>query len=110
MKRQRQFQLERAHGLHSPSANNATSSNPSVSPNAVVDNATRLPSTAGGDVAGRVRQQDRAAGEDAAANNPSVEASQDPAATRHAPVVEGQEKSKYEASGVFRSRKGDRFS
>ncbi|KAF2125371.1 hypothetical protein P153DRAFT_348476 [Dothidotthia symphoricarpi CBS 119687] len=40
--------------------------------------------------------------------NPSVQASQDPAATRH----EGEEgaKSKYEASGVFRSRKGDRFS
>jgi hypothetical protein len=39
--------------------------------------------------------------------NPSQQANADPAATRH----EGQgEKSKYEASDVFRSRKGDRFS
>ncbi|EOD52978.1 hypothetical protein BKCO1_3000050 [Neofusicoccum parvum] len=45
--------------------------------------------------------------------NPSHEASQDPAPTRHAPATEGQqvlEKSKYEASEPFRSRKGDRFS
>ena len=44
---------------------------------------------------------------------PSQEASADPAPTRHAPVdEEGRtaEKSKYEASDVFRSRKGDRFS
>lgn len=47
------------------------------------------------------------------ASDPSQEASMDPAPTRHAPVDEGQrekEKSKYEASDVFRSRKGDRFS
>ncbi|KAF2276466.1 uncharacterized protein EI97DRAFT_501227 [Westerdykella ornata] len=47
------------------------------------------------------------------AGNPSQEASQDPAPTRHAPEDEGQkmrEKSKYEATDVFRSRKGDRFS
>lgn len=47
------------------------------------------------------------------ASNPSQEASKDPAPTRHAPEDEGQkmrEKSKYEASDVFRSRKGDRFS
>ncbi|ORX97436.1 hypothetical protein BCR34DRAFT_607264 [Clohesyomyces aquaticus] len=47
------------------------------------------------------------------ANDPSQEASHDPAPTRHAPVDEAQkarEKSKYEASDVFRSRKGDRFS
>ena len=45
--------------------------------------------------------------------NPSIEASEDPAPTRHAPVSEGQrteEKSRYEASEPFRSRKGDRFS
>ncbi|KAF2651291.1 hypothetical protein K491DRAFT_696610, partial [Lophiostoma macrostomum CBS 122681] len=44
--------------------------------------------------------------------NPSHEASVDPAPTRHAPEDESQkmrEKSKYEASDVFRSRKGDRF-
>lgn len=47
------------------------------------------------------------------ASNPSKEASMDPAPTRHAPEDEAQrmrEKSKYEASEVFRSRKGDRFS
>ncbi|KAH7135069.1 hypothetical protein B0J11DRAFT_151587 [Dendryphion nanum] len=47
------------------------------------------------------------------ASNPSHEASHDPAPTRHEPEDEGQkmrEKSKYEASEVFRSRKGDRFS
>jgi len=44
--------------------------------------------------------------------NPSAEAAADPAATRHAPTTEGQrvlEKSKYEASEVWRSPKGDRF-
>lgn len=47
------------------------------------------------------------------ASNPSQEASHDPAPTRHEPVEERQrvvEKSKYEASDVYRSRKGDRFS
>ena len=50
--------------------------------------------------------------EDLAAR-PSSEASQDPAPTRHAPETVGQqvgEKSKYEASEPWRSRKGDRFS
>ncbi|KAF2422198.1 hypothetical protein EJ08DRAFT_701747 [Tothia fuscella] len=45
--------------------------------------------------------------------NPSGEASVDPAPTRHAPENESQrvgEKSKYEASEVWRSKKGDRFS
>ncbi|EDU44107.1 conserved hypothetical protein [Pyrenophora tritici-repentis Pt-1C-BFP] len=48
-----------------------------------------------------------------AEGNPSIQASQDPAPTRHAPESEGQrvgEKSKYEANEVYRSRKGDRFS
>jgi hypothetical protein len=46
------------------------------------------------------------------ANNPSLEATQDPAPTRHAPTTQGQqvgEKSKYEASEVWRSKKGDRL-
>lgn len=46
-------------------------------------------------------------------SNPSSQASQDPAPTRHAPEDAAQkerEKSKYEASDVYRSRKGDRFS
>jgi hypothetical protein len=45
--------------------------------------------------------------------SPSHEASHDPAPTRHEPEDEAQkmkEKSKYEASDVYRSRKGDRFS
>ena len=47
------------------------------------------------------------------AGSPSAEASHDPAPTRHAPETEAQriaEKSKYEASEPYRSRKGDRFS
>lgn len=40
--------------------------------------------------------------------NPSLQANQDPAPTRHEPV--DGEKSKYEARDVYRSRKGDRFS
>lgn len=45
--------------------------------------------------------------------SPSHEANVDPAPTRHAPESAGQrvrEKSKYEASEPFRSKKGDRFS
>ncbi|KAL2111257.1 hypothetical protein VUR80DRAFT_10324 [Thermomyces stellatus] len=44
--------------------------------------------------------------------SPSQESSQDPAPTRHAPENEHQrlyEKSKYETSKPFVSRKGDRF-
>lgn len=44
--------------------------------------------------------------------SPASEASQDPAPTRHAPQTaeqEMREKSKYEASEPYRSRKGDRF-
>jgi hypothetical protein len=41
-----------------------------------------------------------------------MEATEDPAPTRHAPATEGQqveEKSKYEASEVWRSKKGNRL-
>ncbi|KZF19562.1 hypothetical protein L228DRAFT_263436 [Xylona heveae TC161] len=47
------------------------------------------------------------------AGSPSQEASSDPAPTRHEAENEGQrvlEKSKYETTEPFRSRKGDRFS
>ncbi|KAL7795327.1 hypothetical protein V8C37DRAFT_374121 [Trichoderma ceciliae] len=47
------------------------------------------------------------------AGSPSQEASNDPAATRHAPATESQrvaEKSKYESDTPYRARKGDRFS
>ncbi|KAF2629203.1 hypothetical protein BU25DRAFT_489825 [Macroventuria anomochaeta] len=103
-KRTRQRQLEQAHGLHGE-----TSSNPTISPNAVVSSNTTAPRSTSdkGALAGQIRREDRAH-EDS--GNPSLQASQDPAATRHAPETEGKEKSKYEASDVFRSRKGDRFS
>ena len=50
--------------------------------------------------------------ENYSAFNPSNEGSEDPATTRHAPTTEGEqmsEKSKYEATEVFKSRKGDRL-
>ncbi|KAJ4330533.1 hypothetical protein N0V95_010040, partial [Ascochyta clinopodiicola] len=113
-KRARQFQLEQSHGLHGASTPSAagTSSNPTISPNAVVSSNTTSPlsssdkqSTAAG-----IRRQDRGGDGGDGAGNPSMQASVDPAATRHAPQVEGGEKSKYEASDVYRTRKGDRFS
>ncbi|KAF1925049.1 uncharacterized protein M421DRAFT_8307 [Didymella exigua CBS 183.55] len=104
-KRQRQYSLEQAHGLH---GEGMASSNPTVSPNAVVSADTAAPRAADkGALAGEIRREDRAH-EDS--GNPSLQASRDPAATRHAAEMEGREKSKYEASGVYRSRKGDRFS
>ncbi|KAM0253085.1 hypothetical protein ACHAQJ_007407 [Trichoderma viride] len=45
--------------------------------------------------------------------SPSQEASNDPAATRHAPATESErvaEKSKYESDVPLRTRRGDRFS
>lgn len=45
--------------------------------------------------------------------SPGQETGDDPAPTRHAPETEGQrvvEKSKYEPTALFTSRKGDRFS
>lgn len=47
------------------------------------------------------------------AGSPSMESNNDPAPTRHAPSTERErvfEKSKYEASVPYSSRKGDRFS
>ncbi|KAK3403537.1 hypothetical protein B0T20DRAFT_401168 [Sordaria brevicollis] len=47
------------------------------------------------------------------AGSPSMESSSDPAPTRHAPATERErvfEKSKYEASVPYSSKKGDRFS
>ncbi|KAF1363401.1 hypothetical protein EJ07DRAFT_173190 [Lizonia empirigonia] len=100
-KRARQFQLEQAHGLH---GEGATSPNPTVSPNAILTSKTTAPrSPSEGALAGQI-------GRDEVSANPSLQASQDPAATRHAPETAGKEKSKYEASDVYRSRKGDRFS
>ncbi|KZM19094.1 uncharacterized protein EKO05_0010238 [Ascochyta rabiei] len=117
-KRARQFQLEQAHGLHGASTSNpassaaGTSSNPTISPNAVVSSNTTSPlsSTDKQSTAAGIRREDRGGDGGDGTGNPSLQASADPAATRHAPQVEGGEKSKYEASDVYRSRKGDRFS
>jgi len=52
-------------------------------------------------------------GNESAQMNPSSEASSDPAPTRHVPQTEQENvhgKSKYEATAVYRSPKGDRFS
>jgi hypothetical protein len=62
---------------------------------------------------GRLRAEGGGDGGIGGEGNPSMQASQDPAPTRHAPESEGQrvgEKSKYEAAQPYRSRKGDRFS
>jgi hypothetical protein len=62
---------------------------------------------------GRLRKEGAGADGDYEEGNPSSQASVDPAPTRHAPEDEAQrvgEKSKYEASVPYRSRKGDRFS
>jgi hypothetical protein len=106
-----QYQLEAAH-FHKPS-NAPNNSNPL--------HATGLnppaPKALGSEIGkrkGELKERERreaAPWDDA--GNPSQEASNDPAPTRHAPEDEAQkskEKSKYEASDVFRSRKGDRFS
>jgi hypothetical protein len=108
LKRVRQYQLEQAHGLYGDSL---PASNPTVSPNAVVSSNTAAQAAPAdkGVLAREIRASDKAAHGDES-GNPSVQASADPAATRHAPETEGKEKSKYEASSVFRSRKGDRFS
>ncbi|KAH6638821.1 hypothetical protein C7974DRAFT_409825 [Boeremia exigua] len=104
-KRVRQYQLEAAHGMHGQSPSNGASSNPTVGPNAVVSASTSTAQYKGDKqgVAQSIRSEDES-------GSASVQASRDPAATRHAPASEGAEKSKYEASDVYRTRKGDRFS
>lgn len=96
----------------SSSSSNTTPLNPSArpgsaqaAPQSITSEVGRLRSEQGGSASGN--------GNGGGEANPSVQASQDPAPTRHAPENEGQrvgEKSKYEASDVYRSRKGDRFS
>ncbi|KAG0130812.1 hypothetical protein HOY82DRAFT_486222 [Tuber indicum] len=44
------------------------------------------------------------------AGRPSAESASDPAVTRHTPQTEVNEKSKYEASAVYKRPDGDRFS
>ncbi|CAI6305756.1 unnamed protein product [Periconia digitata] len=94
-KRLRQYNLEQQH-ITSPSS----SSSSQAAPRSVTSELGKKGWSEGGVGAGE-------------AGKPSQEASSDPAPTRHAPEDEEgvvREKSKYEASDVFRSRKGDRFS
>lgn len=68
-----------------------------------------------GGVSDELRKRDREDWHNEAdgAGQPSREASMDPAPTRHAPEDDAQkiqEKSKYEASDVYRQKRGDRFS
>ncbi|WEW56138.1 hypothetical protein PRK78_001573 [Emydomyces testavorans] len=80
---------------------------PTPSPSSV--NETR--STAGGGKLSKSMSADMFGRDDV--GSPSQEMGHDPAATRHEPETEAQrvaEKGKYEATQLFRSRKGDRFS
>ncbi|KAL6704514.1 hypothetical protein ACN47E_008143 [Coniothyrium glycines] len=100
-KRVRQWQLENDLGSGAgPAARTATTP---LNPTAT---------TAPRGVLAGVRREREDMG-DAGEASPSAQASLDPAPTRHAPEDEAQrvrEKSKYEASDAYRSRKGDRFS
>ncbi|KAH7071092.1 hypothetical protein BKA63DRAFT_568244 [Paraphoma chrysanthemicola] len=105
-KRIRVFQLEQEH-LNNPSSHSASQSTTSQLVQAASTERSRA--GAGSGIAGSPGHNGGAE----ESGNPSLQASLDPAPTRHEPVDgEGRarEKSKYEASDVYRSRKGDRFS
>ncbi|KAF2269389.1 hypothetical protein CC78DRAFT_529177 [Lojkania enalia] len=110
-KRQRQYELEatlRMQGASPPSNTGIPSSTTAAQKS--------VSSVLGGsfqETSRREREDKDWGNQTDEASNPSREASTDPAPTRHAPENDSQkarEKSKYEASDVFRSRKGDRFS
>ncbi|CAN9097687.1 unnamed protein product [Alternaria alternata] len=104
-KRIRLYELE--HGLKN-SAPTTTPLNPTAKPGSTQSAPQSVTSELG-----RLRSEGGGNGGMGGEGNPSLQASQDPAPTRHAPESEGQrvgEKSKYEANEVYRSRKGDRFS
>ncbi|KAH7067857.1 hypothetical protein FB567DRAFT_252411 [Paraphoma chrysanthemicola] len=103
-KRIRVFQLEQEHLNHPPNSSQSTTSQL-----VQAANTERSRAGAGSGIAGGPGHSGGAE----ESGNPSLQASLDPAPTRHEPVDgEGRarEKSKYEASDVYRSRKGDRFS
>jgi lysyl-tRNA synthetase class I len=118
---ERQRRIYQYHLEHSQDQQSPSTSSPAP-PSTQTKNIPQTLNAAAKDVGGKVTQAIRKekAREDKdwqhqvdEAGDPSLEASQDPAPTRHAPEDEGQkvrEKSKYEASDVYRSRKGDRFS
>ncbi|KAH4935944.1 hypothetical protein HBI23_055480 [Parastagonospora nodorum] len=102
-KRIRVWQLEQQHLNSSPSDASTTSQLLAAAP------AQRSQAGAGSGIAG---SPGFGGGADES-GNPSVQASMDPAPTRHEPAdaeARAREKSKYEAGDVYRSRKGDRFS
>ncbi|KAF2024139.1 hypothetical protein EK21DRAFT_118106 [Setomelanomma holmii] len=108
-KRMRVFQLEQEH-LNNPSSSSSSSSSQSTTSQLLqTANTQSSRAGAGSGIAGSPGHNGGAE----ESGNPSLQASQDPAPTRHEPLnAEGRarEKSKYEASDVYRSRKGDRFS
>jgi hypothetical protein len=105
-KRLAQYQLEQAYQQSPPASKPTPSGMPSYAGKPYTPPAPRKKRGEMGE------DKDWHAAQDEA-GNPSHEANSDPAPTRHAPEDEAQkmrEKSKYEASDVYRSRKGDRFS
>jgi hypothetical protein len=103
-KRIAQYQLEQQL-LHNPQSSSSTPTSQRTFP-------TQLPKSSTRDELRKRGNQDWQQQTDDA-GQPSQEASMDPAPTRHAPGNEGQqvtEKSKYEASDVYRQKRGDRFS
>ncbi|KAH9859315.1 hypothetical protein IAQ61_011096 [Plenodomus lingam] len=100
-KRQRAWELEKSLTASSSSGTQRTATTP-LNPTAT---------TAPGGVLGEMQRRRGEGGADE--SGPSAEASRDPAPTRHEAESEEQrarEKSKYEASEAYRSRRGDRFS
>lgn len=115
-KRMAQYQLEQAYAQQTPQAPQAPKPTPAGMPAYAGKPYTPSPPRSTTAELARLKEgredKDWHLGHDEAAN-PSQEANSDPAATRHAPEDEAQkmrEKSKYEASDVYRSRRGDRFS
>jgi hypothetical protein len=121
-KRQAQYELENAHFSTHRAPNSNYSSPPTQQSNTNHAVGLNTPAPRGnlpgaldkrGEMTKDERKDEVRHRAQEAAIGPSGEASQDPAPTRHEPEDEAQkmkEKSKYEASVVYRSRKGDRFS
>ncbi|KAF2845120.1 hypothetical protein T440DRAFT_472861 [Plenodomus tracheiphilus IPT5] len=101
IKRQRTWELENS--LNASQSTQRTATTP-LNPTAT---------TAPKGVVAELERRRGGGGEGEDGTGPAGEASRDPAPTRHEAVSEEQrvgEKSKYEASEAYRSRRGDRFS
>ncbi|KAF1918602.1 hypothetical protein BDU57DRAFT_511297 [Ampelomyces quisqualis] len=107
------FQLEQQHFNH-PSSESSESSQSRTAQLQAVAPPTPGQNGAGSGLAGSPGYGGgRGSGGDEQTGNPSAQAGYDPAPTRHEPVDEAgqaREKSKYEASDVYRRKKGDRLS